>query len=323
MLVQSPEGLFMGTAGKADIAMDVNLEPCHKHLIASISKVYTATVTYKLIEQGLISLDGKATDYLTYDWIDRLANADKATIAQLLSHQSGIFDYLQPAAFDLEIINAPYKGWNKEDQIKYALDQDAYFDPGVDYSYSNTNFVLLGMIAEAVSGKPLGQLYREFIFAPLELKNSYYDESDPIPAGTAKGYLDLYTNGNVINNESLYQNELYNADGGIATNVQDMLTFFTALRTGRIISEDSYKKMTDWFPLLDYGDQTANGYGLEYFDSPIGEGFGHTGGIYGFTSIMLYVPDRDMTFIAIVNSIGGELDGLARDLQDASFDLIQ
>ncbi|MFK7971802.1 MAG: serine hydrolase domain-containing protein [Bacteroidia bacterium] len=323
MLVKSPEGLFMGAAGKADIGLDVDMEICHKHLVASISKVYTATVTYALVDQGLLDLDKTAADYLDQKWMSRLANADIATLKHLLGHRSGIPDYLETAKFDLDMINDPYSDWDQEDQIAYAFDVDAYFAPDAEYYYSNTNFVLLGMVAEKVSGKPLGQLYREYIFSKLDLKNSYYDAENPIPPGTVKGYIDLFTNGNVIDNESIYQNELHNGDGGIATNTQDMMLFFEGLRSGKLLSEASYAQMTDWFPLDDWGDQIKNGYGLEYYDTPLGEAYGHTGGIYGFISIMLYIPERDMTFIIYLNAMAGTLAGAASDIIDEMYEVVK
>jgi D-alanyl-D-alanine carboxypeptidase len=319
LLVDGPEGFFMEAAGMADVGLDVRMEPCHKLLIASISKMYTATVVYRLVDDGMIDLEKTAADYLNQDWIDRLANADEATLKQLLAHQSGIPDYLQPTAFDLEMINAPYKDWGVEDQMEYALGKAADFSPGTSYNYSNSNFVLLGLVAEAVSGKSLRQLYTEFIFAPLGLKNSYFDVEEPIPSGTAKGYVDLYSNGNIIEFESVYQNELYNGDGGIAATAQDMLIYFDALRGGQLISADSWAQMTTWFPLEGWGSQTFNGYGIELYDTEAGPGWGHTGGIYGFSSIMLYFPEKNTTMILLVNGLAGKIGDIESELLDAVF----
>jgi D-alanyl-D-alanine carboxypeptidase len=325
MLVKDADGLWLGAEGYADIGHDVEMQKCHKHLIASISKPFTAAVTFKLIEEGLISLDQKATDFLDESFTKRIANAEEATIRQMLAHTSGIPDYLDGINYDLAIFNQPYWKAEQEAIMKFAKGRKATNAPGESYYYSNSNYVLLAMIIEKASGLTLSEAYQKYVFDPLGL-GSYYGVDPAIPAGTVKGYLDIYGNGNMMQVEHLYENELRTGDGGIAASAYDLMIFIEALLGGELVSESSLAVMTDWFsvygPLYDDYDQPLNGHGLEYFNTPAGDAIGHTGGIYGFSSVVHYFPETDMTFVLLVNGLGGKISEIDGDLTMKAFELI-
>jgi len=326
MLLRDKDGLWVGAEGYADVGNQVEMQVCHQHLIASITKPFTAAVIFKLVEEGVLSLDQKATDWLDPDFTKRLANIDEATISHMLAHTSGIPDYLDPLAYDLAVFNQPYAKWEQEAMMKFAFGKKANNAVGEAYYYSNSNYTLLGMIIEAATAKPLSEAYKTYIFDPLGLEGSYFGVDPAIPAGTVKGYLDLYGNGDIMQTEPLYENDLRTGDGGMSATAHDLMIFIEKLMDGELVNEKSLEIMTDWFAVYgpEYGeyDQPKNGYGLEYFKTPAGDAIGHTGGIYGFSSVLHYFPETDVTFVLLINGVGGKVSEIDFELTMDAFDLI-
>lgn len=319
MLAQDAQGQWVGAAGWADMTDEVALQPCMPFLIASISKVFTATVTMKLVDEGILGLDQPVSQWIDEETVSKLENADQANIRQLLDHTSGIVDYLT-IFFELNQINSRQNDLSTEEMLAFAFGHSATHEVGTTYSYSNTNYVLLGLIAESATGKTLGQLYDEIIFTPLGLETGYYGIEQPIPADLVRGYIDYVGDGQYVDAEWLYRDELRTGDGGIAINAYDLATFIEGLYKGQLVSQARLDEMTAWFDLPEDwqgplpAGHTKNGLGFEYFETDYGYAVGHSGGIYGFTSLLLYFPERDATFLFLNNSISVsdevDIDGL-------------
>lgn len=308
LLVKDGQGLWQGASGYADLEANVSMQVCTPFLIASISKVFTSSAVYRYIDKGLLSIDDNLAHYLDEEIIANVANVKECTIGHLLAHTSGIPDYYT-TALELDRINKENNGWKKEDVLKYTYGKPATNNPGETYYYCNSNFLLLSMVLEKVSGKSFERIYKEEIFLPNGLSSAYYNETDPIPAGTAKGYVELHGNGKWTDTEFLYGDELgIGGDGGIAINAYDLAQFLENLGTGNVISESSYQQMTHWYDIPEgwhwdtYG-QVKNGYGIERFDTKYGMAIGHTGGVDGFTSYAFYFPEHDKMYILLNNSI--------------------
>ncbi|MEQ9050334.1 MAG: serine hydrolase domain-containing protein [Marinoscillum sp.] len=306
MMIKDAHGTWVGASGMADIASDVEVNPCNTFLIASISKVFTATVVFKLVDEGLLSLNDPVNKWIEHSITDRIENVNESTIAHLLAHTSGIPDYYT-LQFELDRINRIDNDWQQEDVLKYTYGKKATHAVGETYYYSNTNFLLLGMIIESATGNTLAKAYDTRVFTPAGLASAYYDTEVPIPSGTVKGYVDIYGNDQYVESEFLYKDELNTADGGIAINAYDLGLFFEQLMKGELISAQSMQDMTNWFDLPegwedeDFG-HFQNGLGLEHNRTPYGNSVGHTGGIDGFLSIAQYFPEQDATFVLLVNS---------------------
>jgi len=314
LMIKDDNGIWVGSVGKGDIASNIDVKPCNRFLIASITKSFTATVIFKYIDQGLLSLNDNAKDYLPASIYNKLENSKEAKIKHLLNHTSGIPDYYT-IDYELDRINEEYNNWSQYDIIKYAFNQDATNTVGETYEYSNSNYLLLGIILERISGKLLEEIYSEEIFNPLNLSSGYYSANNSITDDTVKGYVDLYGNGQYVESQFLYKDELGTADGGIAMNAYDLGLFYEGLFNENLISDNSLNEMTNWFPLpSDWVDDDfghfQNGYGLERNDTPYGNSVGHTGGIDGFLSIAQYFPESDKTFVLLVNS--GSYENQAR-----------
>jgi D-alanyl-D-alanine carboxypeptidase len=209
-------------------------------------------------------------------------------------------------------LNRVNNGWTQEDILSYTYGKNPTNEVGETYWYSNTNYLLLGMILEAVSGKSLAKVYQETIFDPLVLESAYYGTENPLPDGLVKGYADIYGNGKLVESSFVFADELGTADGGIAINAYDLGYFLESLMKGKLISATALEQMTDWFDLPEgWEDETyghfQNGYGLERQQTPYGTNIGHTGGIDGFLSIAQYFPGEDATLILLINQAAYEM----------------
>jgi D-alanyl-D-alanine carboxypeptidase len=307
----SKNGIWLGASGKADIDKNVDMKPCHLLRMGSTLKMYTATVILKLLEEGKLKLDDKISNYLKGDNIDKIENANNATIRQLLQHSSGIFNYIQNLKFQTASLNDLLKEWKADDLLQYAYNKKAYFKPDVDLYYSNSGYILLGLLIEKIEGKPLYQVFDEKLFIPLGLKSTIFAGKSPVPEGIARGYIDIYSNLQVIESTYFSGWDYYTADGGLISNPYDMNVFFRALMQGKVISQASLNEMLtfkkqkvpdkDFFPI-------SYGLGIFKIETPQGIAYLHSGDAIGYYASMLYFPNDSTTIIWAVNSNYGKID---------------
>ena len=305
------DGLWLGASGKADLKNDINLQPCNMTRVGSTVKTFTAVTIFLLAEEGKLDLDDPASEYLTDADLKDLENADRATIRQLLQHSSGIYNYIQSLKFQTASINDLIKEWKPEELLSYARGRNAYFEPGTDVLYSNTNYILLGMIITAIEGKPFYEVFEEKIFTPLGLTSTRFAATDPVPDGIIRGYVDFYSNLDVINATYYSGWDYYTADGGLISNAYDLNIFMNALFNEEIISKASLHEMLTWqqpketdpefFPLW-YGQ------GIFRMETPWGDAYFHSGDAIGYYACMAYFPERSTTICWAVNGNYGKID---------------
>ncbi|MBX7109437.1 MAG: beta-lactamase family protein [Chitinophagales bacterium] len=304
-------GTWNGASGKADLHNNIDMQPCNISRVGSTVKMFTATVVLQLQEEGKLNLDDKIAAYLPGDVIDKIENADQATIRQLLQHSSGIYNYIQNLSFQTASINDLLKEWHADDLLKYAYHKSAYFSAGADVRYSNTNYILLGLLLEKLEGKPLYRVFDERLFAPLGLTLTQFAGNNHVPDGIVRGYIDLYSNLQVI--ESTYYSgwDYYTADGGLISNPYDMNVFFRALMKGEIINATSLQEMLTWKkPLEEDTEFFPIYYGLGIFkiETPQGIAYMHSGDAIGYYANMLFFPADSTTVVYAVNSNYGKID---------------
>lgn len=233
--------------------------------IASVTKLYTATVVMHLAETGLLRLDDPMAKYLSNGKVRGIHvyrghdYSNEITIRQLLSHSSGIPDYYDQKGSDGKSLFDKFledqdRRWTVDETIERARkDLHPDFAPGGAVSYSDTNFQLLGEIVETVTGAPLANAYDKLIFQPLGLRNTYLLGYD---AGRARRSAPADVFFKSRNITRIRSNGAYWAEGGIVSTAADMITFLQALNAGRIVSKESLSLMHDWhrwrFP-MEYG----------------------------------------------------------------------
>lgn len=312
MSVFQPEtGMWIGAAGKADLRNNIAMQPCNISRVGSTVKMITAATVLKLAEEGKFRLDDPISDYLQGDVISKIDQADKATIRQLLQHSSGIYNYIQSLNFQTASLNDFIREWTPTELLKYAYHKKAYFEPGTDVRYSNTGYIMLGMLIEKVTGKPFYTVFEDKIFEPLGMHMTQFASENPVPAGIVRGYIDMYSNLQVVESTYFSGWDYYTADGGLISNPYDMNLFFRALMDGKIIGTASLNTMLSWknpsepdpefFPI-------AYGLGIFKIETPQGVAYMHSGDAVGYYANMLYFPADSTTIVYAVNSNYGKID---------------
>lgn len=312
MSVFHPEtGMWLGASGKADLHNNVAMKPCNISRVGSTVKMFTAVTVLKLADEGKLNLDDKISVHLQGDMIDKIENADIATIWQLLNHSSGIFNYIQNLQFQTASLNDLPREWHTEDLLKYAYNKKAYFKPDEDVRYSNTGYILLGLLIEKIEGKPFYKVFEEKIFKPLNLTMTQFAAENPVPNGIVRGYVDFYSNLQVIESTYFSGWDYYTADGGLISNPYDMSVFFQALMNGKILKNSTLNKMLSWkIPKeqSSYFFPISYGMGIFKIETPKGIAYMHSGDAIGYYANMLYFPSDKTTIVYAVNSNYGKID---------------
>ncbi|MFZ1527981.1 MAG: serine hydrolase domain-containing protein [Ferruginibacter sp.] len=307
------QGMWLGVAGKADLGHNINMQPCNITRMGSTVKTFTAVTILKLKEEGLLALDDKLADHLPAEVWNGIANAGNVSIRQLLQHSGGLYNYIQNPSFQTASLNNLKRIWQPDELLQYARGKAAYFNPGDDVRYSNTGYILLGMVIEKVTGKKFWQVFKEKIFEPLQLNSTSFAATDPVPAGIIRGYVDFC--GKMQLTDATYFSgwDYYTADGGLISTPYDLNAFFTSLMSEQLLSTASMREMltikspvsidTDFFPI---------GYGLGIFkvETPWGQAWLHSGDAIGYYAAMAYFPARQTTIVWAVNGNYGKIDEL-------------
>jgi len=305
-LVTDQHGTWIGAAGKADIANNVDFAPTQVSKIASVTKFMMGVLVFKMMEDSIHSrlgysdLDKKISTWLPRHITDKIANGDKVTLGQLMNHESGIPDLIEQDKFYLAVLNNPNKKWTQEELLQFVDGLPPVFAPGDTAIYSNTNTLLTSMILEKISGRDHAELLREIVLNPLGLHNTYYQPHENLPTSVAQGYYDLYRNHTIVNVSNFITGS-GNGYGGVYSNVIDMSRFLDAvLIHPQFLSTKSLQLMQR------YGKSDgANryGYGLmkKFISRGENAGLGHSGRDLGYTADLFYFPSKNVSYALLVN----------------------
>lgn len=304
MAVYSPEGFWAGSAGYAKLENKTLMQPCHLQYSQSVSKTYLAVAMLKLSEQGQINLDEKITAYLPVEVTKKVTGAEKVTVRQLMNHTSGIAEYNDKPAYVSYLLQHPLHVFTTMDYLDYIEGDDMQFEPGSKLRYTNTNYLLLALIGDQLTGDHAKYL-RDQIFIPLGLVNSYYrDNADYLnQPGLVNSYWDRYSNSALENCSAMQKVNVGTliGDDGIIAAPADYVSFLKALFEDQLLTPSSMDQMLT-FVKNDTG-QYAYGYGLGISNDPYKEHnvYGHSGGGIGAGCLLEYVPDKDTYFFIAIN----------------------
>lgn len=296
LYVSHPErGTYIAAAGVTDIQSNAPLSPDAHFRAGSTMKPFVATVVLQLIEEGKLSLDAMLTSLLPPDITGRFPGAGTITLRQLLDHTSGIPEWLSPPVV-MAIAGDPTKVWDPREFLDIAAAQPANFPPGQGWSYSNTNYNLLGLVIDRTTGRSWREEIRERILGPLGLDNTLLPEPGDltIPGAFMHGYALL--DGNVVDLSFIDPSMAGAAGGGaLVTTVGDLAAFLAALRAGELFSDPgTFATMSDFVDAAAEGGHTGYGLGLERYDFGGLEMIGHLGGTAGYRSGTFYFPSLDL-----------------------------
>jgi len=307
------ESAWIGKAGVSNLESSSPLDIDQSFRLASISKIFTSVVVFQLMDEDRIVLSDPISKFIDPSILRKIPYADEITILQLLSHSSGIYSFTENNSFWKEcyLNGGMSRIWQPHELISYVENKKPIHKPMAPYSekyYSNTNYILLGMIIEKATGNSLLNEYQNRIFKPLRMDHTFlegYDNQDRKPiesyavpntfflkSAMKKKDIKKVGNSELINLSKEYN--LFNswawAAGGISSNVSDLSIFLSALRKGELLNEETQKV------LMQLNSSVDNGITF----------FGGTGGSDGIQATMLHIMPSDIDIIILINSTGSK-----------------
>lgn len=347
-----PDGkIAVFATGLADPARKIPMTSAGRIMSGSIGKTFVAALTLALVNEGKLDLDDKISKWLGNEpWFSRLSNGDAITLRMLLNHTSGIPDYVYSSRFaeaSSALFADPDKHPGPLDLIRYSLDEEALFEPGTQYTYSDTDYLLAGLILEKASGENYYQAIIKRFLYPHQLTRTA-----PSPGRYHPGLVQGHTAADNLFNlpGGLSLNEgVWHLDpgfewtgGGLVTNVRDLARWGSLLYSGRAMEGDYLEQMlaqppagvtyVDYLlapPRTDAEKTHGRGYyGLAVSVSGTGDNlnYGHCGWFPGYLSTFAYYPASGVTVAFQMNTDLGGLDknieGAGRALETARQTLI-
>jgi D-alanyl-D-alanine carboxypeptidase len=296
--------IWRGTAGLADVAAARKVTPDTAFSVASVSKTFTAALILGLVEDGRMRLDVSARTYLPTLPIDRAI-----TVRQLLDHTSGLRDFYFGAGIDKALLSKPGRVWDPARSLTYI--GKPFARPGTSWHYSNTNYLILGMLAEQVGGTPVATQLQERFFGPLGLDHTIY-QSSMLPKGpTAHGYRFLGTNPklpaiDLSDGTSVVPfTSVVTAAGGagsIATTADDLVRWARALYAGDAIGPEMRAAMVADAPgTTRHAPRIPYGLGVQTVPVAGHPALGHSGRFLGARAVVRWLPGERIAIAVLTN----------------------
>ena len=312
VMVRSPKlGNWTTTIGTRTYKGSEAVQPTDHIRIGSVTKTWTGTVILQLVDEGKIALSDPVSKYQA-----GVPNGENITIAQLLSMRSGLYNYTKSLALNQEMDKNPDRAFKPEELLKIAYAEPASFPPGERFEYSNTNIVILGLIIEKLTGKPVAEAFKTRIFDKVGMKESSFPSvtDSELPSPHPQGYT-YGTNVDTVDSPVLPESvqaaaqagtlapmDVTNANpswgwtagSGIST-AGDLVKYADALVDGELLSPKLQKQRLDSVLPVDPSAPEGPGYGLGI--AKFGALYGHTGELPGFNTFVGHDPVRDITII--------------------------
>jgi len=294
IVVREGEVIYRQGQGMANLELGIPIAPDMVFRIGSLTKQFTAVAILMLAEQGKLALTDSITQFLPdYPTHDHLI-----TVEHLLTHTSGVKSYTAMP----EWLPLWRKDFTVQELIDFFKDQPMDFAPGQRLEYSNSGYILLGAIIEKASGQTYEEFIQRRIFDPLGMKHSYYDSPLRVTPGRAAGYdkgPDGYTNATYLSMTQPY------AAGSLASSVDDLALWDAALYTGQLLKQETLQQAFTAHRLAD-GSETQYGYGYGWVTSKLTGhvAASHGGGIHGFGSFAIRLPEDHVFVAALSNNTG-------------------
>ena len=320
VVLRTPQGNFNVAVGTTELGAQTPPAADTHFRIASNTKTMTAALIVLLAQDGKLKFSDPVSAY-----VPNVPNGENITIAELLKMRSGLYNYTADPALSAALDADPKKAWTPQEVLDIAFRHPPQFAPDASYEYNNTNYALLGLIAEKAGGRPLAQQLQDRLFGPVGLKQTSLPAADDtsIPAPYAHGYMyggsfyaladDPYPAdmqaaaqaGTLQPIDYTNQNSSYaTAAGGAISTADDLATWMKALVSGKVFNADFHQQ---WLTSLQPEDPQAPdgqkyGYGISYQRfGPNAAMYYHGGELPGFNSFMGYDPDNDVTLVIWTN----------------------
>lgn len=268
-----------------------NMTPNLYMRIGSETKTFTATAVLQLVGEGKVGLDNPISDY-----VKGIPNGANITVRELGDMRSGLVDFTNDEAWEAEYLAAPERHWKPRQLLAASFDLPPAFPPDKGYEYSNTNYVVLGLLVEKVTGERIGAYVRRHILAPLHMEHTFVPNGAEFPRPHPHGYIWTPPEGPFVDTTSWNFSWAYSAGTMIST-LHDMRIWAKAVATGTLLKPAVQRQRERFLP-FPYPGEAGYGFGLFDIDGWIG----HDGAVPGFESLTVYLPAKEATMVVLLNS---------------------
>jgi D-alanyl-D-alanine carboxypeptidase len=301
--------IFAFVSGFADVAKGSKMKTSDCLMQGSVGKTYVSAIVLQLVREGKIDLNEKVATYLgDRSWFNKLPNASTITIKMLMTHTSGIMRYEFKDAFTKDLTEHPDKVWKPEELLAYVFDEKAAFPAGAGWDYSDTNYILLGMIMEKLTGQTYYALLENRLLKPFGLSETHPSDKRILP-GLVQGYAG---NENSFGNK----NKVIEADGkfiinpqfewtggGLYSTSRDLAKWAKIAYEGKAFDPSLLPIMLEGVPSPMLGGNTKYGLGVIIRESQtLGTFYGHSGFFPGYLAEVYYFPKQRFTIALLTNS---------------------
>jgi D-alanyl-D-alanine carboxypeptidase len=303
-IILSDGTTWQGTSGFADVAAKKPVTPGTAFAIASVTKTFTAALTLALADEGRFDIDDRVRTYLPDLGLDR-----RITIRQLLDHTSGLRDYFFHRRIDRRLLADPDRRWDEARALRHV--GKPYFKPGRGWHYSNTNYLVLGLLAERVTGRSLGEELRDRFLDPLGLRHTWYQPTEDPTAAVAHAYrltggagalraIDL-SDGSAMSPFTSVVTAAAGA-GAIASTSTDLARWARALYGGEVLSGAAIGEMIgDAVRTKQYAPSARYGLGVQFVEISGRAALGHSGRLLGSRSVVRWLPAERVAVAVLTN----------------------
>jgi D-alanyl-D-alanine carboxypeptidase len=290
--VWGPHCRYEQAFGVADKSTGAPMRTHFYSRIGSETKTFTATGVLQLVDDGKVGLDDPISKY-----VPGVPEGDRITLRELLRMQSGLFNYSADEGFQRALFTDPNRPFTPQQLLNYAFVHPLVFPPGQGFLYCNTNYILLGLVIEKVSGLPLNQYLEKRVFQPLGLEHTFFPTDNAFPQPHAQGYTQQTLDGSEAVATDWDPSWGW-AAGAMISTLDDLRTWARALATGTLLKPDTQAQRLQTVSPPGFAPNV--GYGLGIFNA---EGWiGHNGSLPGYQSLTLYLPQEKSTLVVLLNS---------------------
>ncbi len=289
------------------------MTPTDRMLAGSVGKTFAAATALQLVKEGKIGLDDKIEKYLGREpWFARLPNAKEITVRQLMNHSSGLVRYEFKEQFTKDLTANPEKVWQPAELVAYLLDEKPPFAAGTGWDYSDTNYIVLGMIIEKVTGRRFYDEADRRLIKPLKLTGTM-PQDGPRLKGVVQGYAGPNnpfggTDAMIVNGKFAINPQFEWTGGGYASTAQDLARWAKMIYEGKAFAPELLPQVLDGVAAPMLGRETKYGLGVIIRKTAAGTSYGHSGFFPGYMTDMMYFPEHKVAVAVQVNtSVGRDL----------------
>ncbi|MDQ3554111.1 MAG: beta-lactamase family protein, partial [Chloroflexota bacterium] len=272
--------------------------------IASITKTFVAAAILQLTEEGVLALDDPLAG-----WLPDHPRGAIVTVRHLLQHTSGEANYFTHRDYESLVFGRPTHHWTSAEILD--LVGEPRFAPGTDWQYSNTNYVLLGLLLEAATGASVASVIRDRFLTPLRMRDTWFQGEEQVPATPAQAYVRRDGRWISLDDGTSFRPHTSAATvawaaGAMVSSARDLATWARALYGGHVLSDASLAAMADF-------DENDYGLGAKTYLMGGRTAWGHGGSLRGAEATMRYLPSLDAAIVVLWNRGGVESADLARE----------